>query len=236
MSVITKIMTLLRGSVREIGESVVDGNATRIYEQEILDGKTAIDQAKRDLTGVIAKEMQSARAIERLQGEISRYEGMAVEALNKGQASLAEEVAGRMAEIEAELDTQTRAHAGFAMQVSQLKELIKRAESRIREHEREIAAVTATESVYRASQSISENIVSTGSKLSSARESLDRIKKRHEDMADRLVAADSLDTELGDKALEAKLSAAGIGEEVERKQRIMSRIKARQAQSGDADA
>lgn len=227
MSVISKIVTLLRGSVREIGESIVDSNAGRIYEQEILDGKNSIDQAKKDLAGVVAKEMQSAREIERLRTEIARYEGMAVEALEKQNESLAEEVAGRVAEMEAELESQSRAHANFALQVAQLKDLIKSAEARIREHEREIAAVRATESVYRASQSISDNIVSSGSKLTSARESLERIKKRHEDFADRLAAAERLDAELGTGALDAKLSAAGIGEDAERKRKIMARIRAR---------
>ncbi len=231
MSVISKIVTLLRGSVREIGESIVDSNSSKIYEQEILDGKHSIDQAKKDLTGVVAKEMQSAREIERLQGEIDRYEGMAVEALNKQQDALAEEVAGRVAELEAELETQTRAHASFALQVGQLKDLIKSAEAKIREHEREIAAVRTTESVYRASQSISDNIVSSGSKLTSARESLERIKKRHEEFSDRLVAAEKLDAELGNEALDTKLTAAGIGEDADRKLRIMARIKARQGAS-----
>ena len=41
MSVIGKILTLLRGSARELGESVVDANATRIYEQEIIDARNA---------------------------------------------------------------------------------------------------------------------------------------------------------------------------------------------------
>lgn len=58
MSVIKKVMTLLRSSVREIGESVVDANATQIYEQEIVDSKRHIEQARVDLTGVMAKEMQ----------------------------------------------------------------------------------------------------------------------------------------------------------------------------------
>ena len=73
MSVIGKVMTLLRGSVREIGESVVDANATRIYEQEILDAKQSIVKAKDDLAGVMAKEMQSARALQRLPGSGPPY-------------------------------------------------------------------------------------------------------------------------------------------------------------------
>jgi phage shock protein A len=234
MSVIKKMMTLLRGSVREIGESVVDANATRIYEQEILDAKQSIVQAKDDLAGVMAKEMQSARALERVQSEIARFEALAVEALDKAQESLAEEVAGKIAALEVELQTQSQAHAAYAVQVSKLKDLIKSAETRIREHEREIGVAKTTESVYRATRSISENIGQGGNKLVSARESLDRIKARHEDLADRMTAAEQLDNEFGHGALEKKLASAGIGDESRRQSAVMDRIRARRTAAAAA--
>ncbi|TDM08850.1 MAG: phage shock protein A [Ideonella sp. MAG2] len=229
MSVMKKVMTLLRGSVREIGETVVDANATRIYEQEILEAKHSIAQAKEDLAGVMAKEMQSARALERLKSDIARYEGMALEALNKTQESLAEEVAGKVGELELELQEQSKAHAAYAAQVLRLKDLIKQAEARIREHEREIGVAKTTESVYRATRSISENIGQGGSRLVSARESLERIKQRHEDLSDRMTAAEQLHNEFGQGALEKKLAAAGIGEGVDRQQAVMERLRARRA-------
>lgn len=232
MSVLKKLVTLMRGSVREIGESVVDANATRIYEQEILDAKHSVAQARSDLTSVMAKEMQSAREIERLRGEVTRYEGLALEALNKRQESLAEEVAGRVAELERELDEQTKAHASYAVQVSRLKELIKGAEGKIREHERQIVMAKTTESVYRATRSIADSVDGTGSKLLSAKESLERIRQRHEDLSDRMTAAEQLDREVGSKALEAKLAAAGIGDDADRKASIMARIRSR-AQGAD---
>lgn len=239
MSVIKKVMTLLRGSARELGESVVDANATRIYEQEILDAKSSIAQAKEDLAGVMAKEMQTARQIEKLKLDIARYEGMAVDALNKAQDSLAQEVAGKVGGLEIELEEQAKAHAAYTVQVNRLKDLIKQAEARIREHEREIAMAKTTESVYRATRSISENIGQGGSRLVSARESLDRIKQRHEDLSDRMTAAESLHNEFGQGALEKKLHAAGIGDEAQRQQQVMERIRARRAQepnTGDKPA
>jgi phage shock protein A len=231
MSVIKKVVTLLRSSVREIGESVVDANATRIYEQEILDAKHNIDQARGDLAGVMAKEMQSAREIERLKKEVTRYETLALEALNKSQDGLAEEVTAKVGTLEQELDEQSKAHASYAVQVVKLKDLIKAAETRIREHEREIAIAKTTESVYRATQSISENIGSGSSKLTNARESLERIKQRHQDLSDRMAAAEQLGNELGHTALEKKLAAAGIGENSDRARKAMERIRARQAES-----
>lgn len=232
MSVIKKMVTLLRGSVREIGESVVDANATRIYEQEISDARHNIEQARGDLTLVMAKEMQSAREIERLKGEADRFESLAVEALDKSQEGLAEEVAGKVAALEQELESQSQAHAAYAVQVVKLKELIRTAETRVREHERQLTMAKTTESVYRATQSISDSIGSSGSKLVSARESLERIKQRHEDLADRMTAAEQLEGEIGHTALEKKLAAAGIGEGSDRARKAMERIRARQAAAG----
>ena len=230
MTVIKKLVTLLRGSARELGQSVVDSNATRIYEQEIVDARTSIAEAKTELTAVMAKEMQTARDIERIQGDIRRQEDLALQALDKAEEGLAEKVAERVAALEVELQAQTAAHAGFAVQVGRLKDLIRSAEARVREHEREIGIAKTTESVYRATQTISDNIGSTGSKLTSARESLDRIKKRHEDLADRMAAAESLDKEFGHRALDEQLAAAGIGDsDKSRATAVMARLKARRA-------
>ena len=228
MSVIKKVVTLLRSSVREIGESVVDANATRIYEQEILDAQHSIEAARGDLAIVMAKEMQSAREIERLKQEVARYESLAVEALDKSQEQLAEEVAAKVGALEQELAEQTQAHAAYAVQVAKLKDLVRAAEQRIREHEREIAIAKTTESVYRATRSISENLGQGGSNLLNARQSLERIKRRHEELADRMTAVAQLDAELGDAALERKLREAGIGGGTDRQQAAMARIRARQ--------
>jgi phage shock protein A len=227
MSVIGKIATLIKGSARELGESIVDANGVRIYEQELIDARAAIGKAREELTGVMAKEMQSAREIERARAEVARLENLAVEALDKQREELAEEVAAKIAEQEAELERQSQLHAEYALHANRLKELIRASEAKIREHEREVQMTRATESVYKATQTISESIVSSGSKLVSAKESLERIKKRHEDLADRMTAADTLDKEFGIKALEAKLAQAGIGEDSQRKAKVMERIRAR---------
>lgn len=232
MSVIKKLVTLLRGSTRELGQSLVDANATRIYEQEIIDAKASVNEAKGELTGVMAKEKQSAREIERLQADIRRHEDLAVQALDKANEPLALEVAERVAALEAELAEQTQAHAAYAVQVNRLKDLIRAAEERVREHEREIGIAKTTESVYRATQKISDSMGASGSKLVSARESLERIKKRHDELADRMAAAEELDAEFGHRALERKLAEAGIGDSPKaRAADVLARIRARQSAS-----
>lgn len=228
-SVFNKMLTLVRGSAREIGQSLVDSNAMKIYEQEVHDARRAVATAKQELTVVMAKNMQTAREIERLSGEISRYETLAVEALGKKKDELAEEVAGRVAELEAELDEQTKAHAEFTITIAKLKDLIRSAEARLREHDRELAVARTTESVYKATSTISEVVGVSGSKLMSAKESLERIKQRHTDLADRMTAAEDLDQEFSARALDKKLAAAGIGETNERKAVALERIRQRHA-------
>jgi hypothetical protein len=44
-----------------------------------------------------------------------------------------------------------------------------------------------------------------------------------------MTAAEQLDKEFGHRALEAKLAEAGIGEDADRRRRVMERIRARQA-------
>ena len=227
MAVFSKILTMLRGDVRSIGQSIVDNNANNIYEQEIIEAKAHVATAKQDLTAVMAKEMQTNREIERLGKEMRRYEDLALEALQKKQESLAEEVAAKVADLEVALAEQTGARDEFASHITRLKDLIRNAEATLRDHERELAMAKTTESVYRATATISQSMGSSGSKLMSAKESLERIKQRHQDTADRMQAADVLEGEFGNKALERKLAAAGIGDTTDRKAQVMARIQAR---------
>lgn len=229
MTVIQKLVTLLRGSARELGQSVVDSNATRIYEQEIEDARNSIAQAKTELTAVMAREMQAGREVARIQREIQHHEDMALQALNKGEEALALQVAERVAALEGQLQEQLGVQEQLGAQVHKLKELLLSAEARVREHEREIGIARTTESVYRAAQSISDSMGATGSQLGSARASLERIKKRHEDLADRMAAAEALEHELGDRGLHQALAAAGIGDSPQsRAAAVMQRLRARQ--------
>jgi phage shock protein A len=227
MAVFSKVLTMLRGNLRELGQSIVDHNASTIYEQEIVEATAHVGSAKQDLTAVMAKEMQAGREIERLRAELKKYEDLALQALQKDETSLAEEVAARVADLEVALAEQEEARVQYAGHIARLKDMIRNAEATLREHERQLAMAKTTESVYKATATISQNMGSSGSKLMSAKESLERIRQRHQDMADRMQAAEVLEGEFGSKALENKLAQAGIGERANRKAEVMARLQAR---------
>ena len=60
----------------------------------------------------------------------------------------------------------------------------------------------------------------------SAKDSLERIKKRQQDNYDRLAAAEELEAENSDKSLEDKMKAAGIGEQDKNANSVLERIRA----------
>jgi phage shock protein A len=233
MEFFKKLITAIRGGGREIGEAILDSQGIRIYEQEIEDAKAAIKQAEDDLTAVMAKEMQAGREIERVEQEISNYEKNALELLEKGDENLATEVAGKIAELEAELENQKQAKQRFSAHVIKVKEMIKQTHAKIREHEREIAMVKTTENVQKATVSISQHMDGGSSKMVAAKESLERIKQRQQDQSDRMSAAETLRAELSGASLEEKLKAAGVGDSEDRQKQVLARLKAKRQGTSD---
>lgn len=221
-------MTAVRGGVTEAGEAVVDANSTRIFEQEIRDAENHLTKAKRDLTEVMAKQMQAAREVERIQREINTNEGYAGQALNKGDEALALEIAEKVSTLETELTTQQSALESFTASVARLKELIKKSERQVADYKRQLSVVKTTDSVHKATAAITDNFVSGNSKLLNAKESLERIKAKQQNFDDRLKASEQLEAESGDASLEAKLKAAGIGDQASSANSVLDRIKAKQ--------
>lgn len=228
MSIFKKIMTAIRGGATEIGESIVDANSTRIFEQEIRDAENHLTKAKRDLTGVMAQQMSANREVDRLKREISEHEGYAVQALEKGDEALALAVAEKITNLENELSAQQQALDSFSTNADRLKELVKKSERQVTEYKRQLSMVKTTESVQKATSAITDNFASSNSKLLNAKDSLERIKAKQQKFDDQLKAAELLESENSDNSLEAKLKAAGIGEQGNSANSVLERLKAKQ--------
>jgi len=224
--VMSKIWTAIRGGAREAGESIVDANGIRIFEQEIRDAQGNIAKAKSSLTEVMARKMQSSRKLNQLNEQISEHEGYATQALNKGDESLAMEVAQKIADFEQQRNEQKTIVVRLESQIDQLKKHVQAAEKTIADHERELAIVKTTESVQKATIQVTDNLSANNSGLTSARQSLERIKKRQDMRQDKMEAGDILSAELAGSDLTAKLKAAGITEGESNASAVLARLKA----------
>ncbi len=228
MSIFKKIMTAIRGGASEVGEAIIDSNATRIFEQEIRDAENHLTKAKRDLTGVMAEQMSANREVDRLQREINEHEGYAGQALEKGDETLALAVAEKIANLESDLANQQQALESFTGSANRLKELVKKSERQVGEHKRQLSMVKTTESVQKATSAITDNFSSSNSKLLSAKDSLERIKAKQQKFDDKMRAAEVLESENSDNSLAAQLKEAGIGEQSSSANSVLDRIKAKQ--------
>jgi phage shock protein A len=231
MSILNKIFTAIRGGAREVGESIVDANSVRIFEQEIKDAEEQLNKAKRDLTEVMAKEMQVSRKVDNLTKDVTKHEGYVVAALGKDDENLALEIAQKIAEIQSELEIQQKAKSSFTAHTDRLKAMIKQTAKALTDMQRQLVMVKTTESVQKATQAITNNYASGSSKLLTAKESLDRIKQRQDDLDDRMTAGEALAGEFDGDDLEAKMKAAGIVHDDNKANDILEKLKAKNKKS-----
>jgi len=225
MSIFKKIITAVRGGAREAGEAIVDANSTRIFEQEIRDSEKSITIAKRNLTEVMAKQMQAERELKQLEASVKEHEGYAVQALEQNNEALAIEVAEKIAELETNLADQQQANESYLKSSDHLKDLIKKSERQLADYKRQLSMVKTTESVQKATSAITDNFVASNSKMLSAKDSLERIKQKQAMFDDKMKAAEQLDGEVNGDSLSSKLKEAGIGAQQSSAQSILDRLK-----------
>lgn len=225
MSILSKLFTLLRGVATESGQKVVDANALTILDQEIRDTSTELNRAREELTKLMAQGKLAQQKMDARAGKIAEYGRYIEGALAKGDEALAREVAGRLAPLEAEQQTDQANLAQLERSIGTLKATIGKAETQLKGLRSQVDTVRATASVQRAQVAIAARSVGTGSKMGSALESLERIKQRQAETAARLEASEELQSQTGDADLERKLADAGLLQDGSSADAILARYK-----------
>ncbi|MHA7855131.1 PspA/IM30 family protein [Marinobacter shengliensis] len=229
-TVLKKILTAMRGGVNELGEAVVDGQGNRILEQELRDAEQELKQAKQELAALMAESASLARQIRVEQDSASKREQDVSKALAAGQEDLAREVAERIVGHERRAGELTQTRELLQQRISGLKERVQRAEKQLADYRRELQVVKTNERVLRTTAQIDTNINSNQSSLSTAKETLERIRDRQAREEDRQNASATLEKELTGADLDEKLKAAGIDSEQDAVNDVLARLKGNQAQ------
>jgi len=233
MSIFKKLFTAVRGAATEAGEAVVDSQALRIMDQEIRDAENELKKSKEGLTTVMAQKMSTERQVKEKQKAIEEHEGYAVQALDKGDEGLAVQIAEKIAELTNEVTPLETLLTGQIQSVNQLKQTIKQTEKRLQATKREVALIKSTASVQKAQDAIASTHSGSTSAMSSAMESMQRIKARQQQKSDKMNAALALEEEGGDGDLKAKMAAAGITDSGPSGNSILEKLKAKR---GNASA
>lgn len=207
-SIFSKFLAASKDSAQEVGEFNIDTNEIRFYTQEIETAKNSLMEVKRELAQIPDKEIQCERDIECLQQDIDNCEIKAVAALNNGNDSVAEELAGEIAELNRQIAAKQTVKAQYSEHAIRLKVLMKKAERSILEHERELAMIKTTDSVQKATRSITQSYRSGATALLNAKNSLQIIKKRQQTVEHRWAVEESLEKQYSSDSLTETIQAA----------------------------
>lgn len=232
MNIWAKMITALRGGATEVGEVIVDTQALRILDQEVRDAASELKQSKDSLAAIMARQKLAEEKCCTVSAQIVEHEGYATAALDKGEQSLALEVAQKIAELETQLASEQAAAHQFKDSATKLKDAIKQAEQNIRRLKQQVDTVKATENVQRAQAAVAERHSGSNSKMQTAMESLERIKEKQSLRSAQMNAAAELANETQDTSLHDKLEKAGIKPSAHSAEDVLARLKQKNNSAG----
>ena len=109
---------------------------------------------------------------------------------------------------------------------------MEQAEKQLAEYRRELQLVKTNERVLRTTAQIDTNINSNQSSLSTARETLERIRERQAREEDRQSASAQLHKEMTGADLDEKLRAAGIDNQQDAVDEVLARLRPAESRPG----
>jgi phage shock protein A len=225
MNVWAKMMTALRGGVNEAGEAVVGSQALRILDQEVREAYEALKQSKDSLAEIMARQKLAEEKCSAIQRQIDEHEGYAIKALDKGDESLAMEVAEKISGLENQLEQEREAGDGYATSVNKLRVTIQQTERNLKRLKQQVDTVKATENVQRAQAAVAERHSGSHSKMRTAMDSRERIKEKQALKEAQMASASELAEEHSEGSLQVKLEEAGIAPNGRSASEILEKLK-----------
>ena len=210
MSMWKNLVTMVRGTAHEAGQSVVDARALTILDQQMRDAASAQAKARDDLATLTARRRMVEKDVEALASQRDKYEASARAAIARGDMDLARQVAERLSTIEQDGSAKLPQVAEMRAAEDRMRAIIQSGDSKIEALRREVDVVRANDSVQKAQAAVSSNYGGTLSQLGSAAESLQRMKERQAIQGEKFRAAAELEDSRTGADLDAKLQAAGL--------------------------
>lgn len=225
MNTMRKIYTAIRGSARESAESVIDANAIRIFEQEILDAEQAIMQSKQKLAHIMAERVQLERASQQLSEQIKSRESQAAKALKINDEPLANELAEDILNKEHEKSAQWTAIKNLTSREQALSQKIQQSAQQVLTFRRELGIAKANAYAQSASSQVGPQTSTLETNLSDLKTSLQRIQQRQQHLDDTSNALNSIEKAIGESSLDQKVEQAGLGARQAEIKSVLERVR-----------
>lgn len=225
MQLIGKLGTLLRGGARETLEGVVDANALRILEQEVIDFEQALLGSKRQLTQLVAERMQLEREQNRLEQRQAAREVQLAAALAAGRDSEVEPLADRIADYETEVANQRTAAAALLAEEQRRTEALRASALELESYLRELRLFKARQRDARLRGRSGRGQTELQSARAALHSSLGRLRERRDDNHSLEEAAAELERQLREDPLAQVDRACAERQRTERRTAIIARAR-----------
>ena len=213
--------TLFRARAAEAEETLIDRNAITLLAQHLRDAKAEIGRSRAAIAGLMARETERGRGLDKLAGEILRREKEAQAAMEAGEDALAADLADAILALEDRKAKEEDARAALTRRIAE-------ARGRLSESERRFADLTDQLRAAREAglSRIPASAAPTSSALERAVTAAETLKARDDRLADLDDAYRRMEAETGEATLDARVSDAGLNKEREaRRAALMKRLK-----------
>ena len=205
---INQILTLFKGVATDKSEEFTDRHALLLLKQRIRDSAKAIETSRKAVAIAIAQNEQEVIQHSKLDKKITELETRTVEAMEQNKKTLALEAAEMIAVLEAERDTSALAQCEFTKEIERLKNIVRKAESRLKELQRGQRLATAVNHTQKLRNTHPGSNISD---LKDAEETLQRLRVRQQQIDTAAQAIDEMDSYSDPVAMTQKLAEAGCG-------------------------
>ncbi len=144
MGIFSKLTTLARGAARESAEVLLDANAIRVFEQEIVDVEHSIQLRKQAMSEVIVARNQIEREIESVKQVLAKREQQAEALLEEnGEQNLIDEIAYDIVQYEDTLSDLKEQHGDMTKRITSIETALRRALTEISQYRRDLRLAKA---------------------------------------------------------------------------------------------
>lgn len=210
MGFLNNVFKTIKGYGSEANDAFVDSQGIRIMEQEIRDAEQNQHKANESLTDVMVEQKRIARKVSDLKASVTEYSEAIGKLLDANNETLAMETAEKLAELEADLESNQAVLDSYNEQVKELKATIKDSAKQMDALKREVSIIKSTEAAQKASEATAAQFSGSNSSLRSASASMERIKAKQQQRKDKMKAARELEKDAAGGDLKDKLAAAGV--------------------------
>ncbi|OQX15018.1 MAG: hypothetical protein BWK73_07985 [Thiothrix lacustris] len=193
---IEKLATAVRGGTREVLETAVDANATRILGQEIYEAESHLREAKQHLAQVMADKLRLQRQLEAQKIQLATKEALIRRHLEQSDEAAALSLAEDFSQYETRLEQQQRQHAQLHAYEQRLLQTLKSTANKLEHYRAELRMAQATQHAQQAVGKLSRHANVHSDKFARMQDSLERIRQRHDTFDDQMQAQQDIDAYL----------------------------------------